>query len=64
MKTIKYFIVAIILIVVLLAGLTSCATANIEKDANEVAGYTLKNKAELMQQKILNTKHTTVVVTP
>ncbi|MBZ0327373.1 MAG: hypothetical protein K8F54_07185 [Altibacter sp.] len=64
MKTVKYFIVAIILIVVLLAGLTSCATAHIEKDTNEVAGYTLKNKAELMQQKILNSQQKTVVVKP
>ena len=65
MKTVKYFIVAIILIIVLMAGLTSCATAKeINQDTDSVAGYTLKNKAELLQQKILNTKNSTVVVKP
>jgi outer membrane murein-binding lipoprotein Lpp len=64
MKTVKYFIVAIILIVVLLAGLSSCATANIKNDSEKVAGYTLKNKTELMQQKILNCKQKTVIVIP
>ncbi|PKA83303.1 hypothetical protein ATE92_1453 [Ulvibacter sp. MAR_2010_11] len=67
MKTLRYFIVATILLVVLLAGLTSCGTTNSLHRTNtdtEVAGYTLKNKAELMQQKILNIKKTTVMVTP
>jgi hypothetical protein len=64
MIPIKHFITIFILAVLLGSGLTSCASANIKKDTEEVAGYTLKNKAELMQQKILNTKKKTVLVTP
>ncbi len=65
MKTIKYIIVTLILIIVLTAGLTSCGTAvNVKDDTNEVAGYTLKNKAELMQQKILNKKNKSILATP
>ena len=64
MNTVKYIIAAIILIIVLLAGLTSCATAHVKKDTNEVAGYTLKNKAELMHQKILYSEQKTVIVIP
>lgn len=31
---------------------------------NDLAGYTLKNKKELMQQKILSKKPKTVIATP
>jgi hypothetical protein len=36
----------------------------IQKSENEVAGYTLKNKKELMQQKVLNKKARTVIALP
>ncbi|PVW17232.1 hypothetical protein [Marixanthomonas spongiae] len=43
----------------------SCATANsAKKNETEIAGYTLKNKKELMQQKILNRKKKSVIATP
>lgn len=65
MKTVKYFIVALILIVVLLAGLSSCATAtNTLEESDQVAGYTLKNKTELLQQKILNRNCKTIIAIP
>lgn len=65
MKTVKYIIVTIILIIVLGAGLTSCGSASsFQKNETEVAGYTLKNKTELMQQKVLNTKVQTVIAQP
>ncbi|MAP54107.1 hypothetical protein [Altibacter sp.] len=52
--------------IVLFCGvISSCGTTQgLRKDSMEVAGYTLKDKAELMQQKILNTKHKTVIVIP
>ena len=47
------------------AALSSCGSATaIEKSKNDVAGYTLKNKKELMQQKVLNKKNKTVIVLP
>ncbi len=65
MKTFKYIIVALIIAVVLLAGLTSCGSAiQTQNTENDVMAYTLKNKTELMQQKILNKKVKTVVATP
>jgi len=45
--------------------MSSCGAAgSIEKNENEVAGYTLKNKKELMQQKILNTQNKTLIACP
>jgi tRNA U34 2-thiouridine synthase MnmA/TrmU len=65
MKTIKYIVIAVILIIVFSAGLTSCASAgSIQNNDTEVAGYTLKNKSELMQQEVLKNKIKTVVVLP
>ena len=61
MKKIIYLTFAIIFT----ATLASCGSATtIEKSKNDVAGYTLKNKKELMQQKVLNKKNKTVIVLP
>ena len=44
---------------------TSCATTNTAgKSESELAGYTLKNKKELMHQKVLHAKKKTVMTTP
>lgn len=52
-------------IIIFTASFTSCGTASHPiKSDTEVAGYTLKNKKELMQQKILNNKSKTIVATP
>ena len=50
----------------LAAFIMSCSSSrNSVEVQNEVAGYTLKNKKELMQQKITNTgKIKTVIATP
>lgn len=65
MKTLKYIIVTLIVITVLSAALTSCATPRtLQNDSEKVAGYTLKNKKELMQQKIADKKRKTVIATP
>jgi len=49
-----------------LGSMTSCSTAkNVKKEnTKELAGYTLKNKKELMQQKIARKKSKTVLATP
>lgn len=58
-------IIFIALAIVFTATASSCgSTAVIKKDSNEVAGYTLKNKKELMEQKVLNKKVKTVVAMP
>ncbi len=65
MKILKTIIVALILLIVALAALTSCAAPiNVQENSEEIAGYTLKNKKELMQQKIANVKCKTVMATP
>ena len=65
MKTVKYIIVTLILIIVLGAMLTSCSSVKtVQENSKELAGYTLKNKKEQMQQKILNKKNKTVIATP
>ncbi|WP_339700825.1 hypothetical protein [uncultured Marixanthomonas sp.] len=49
----------------LILSTASCATAvSAKENGNEVAGYTLKNKKEVMQQKILHKKNKTVIATP
>ncbi|MEM7087395.1 MAG: hypothetical protein AAF489_14500 [Bacteroidota bacterium] len=64
MKILKYLIVTIF-IVGFSASFTSCATSNsIQKESEKVAGYTLKNKKELMKQKIADRKHRTVIALP
>jgi hypothetical protein len=56
-----------IICIVLVALFNSCATVqplkNMDKE-QKVAGYTLKSKKELLQQKVLNTKVKTVVAQP
>ena len=55
------------IILVIVFSITSCATSqSVFKKENEVAGYTLKNKKELMQQKIIAAKkaNKTVLATP
>ena len=65
MKITKYIIVTIILILVFAAALTSCATPmSIQNDSEKLAGYTLKNKKELMQQKIADKKCKTIIAIP
>jgi hypothetical protein len=46
--------------------LTSCGSSvAIQKDSKaSLAGYTLKNKKELMEQKILNKKSKTIIAIP
>ena len=65
MKTLKYIIVTLILILVLVAAFTSCAAPiSIQDNEEKIAAYTLKNKKELMQQKIANKKCKIVIATP
>tara|TARA_R110000787_G_scaffold285949_1_gene402827 strand:+ start:15533 stop:15721 length:189 start_codon:yes stop_codon:yes gene_type:complete len=47
-------------------SLTSCGSSvAIQKDSKaSLAGYTLKNKKELMEQKILNKKSKTIIAIP
>ncbi len=55
----------IIIILVIAVSATSCTTSkSMYKSENDVAGYTLKNKTELMQQKIAKKKKKTVLATP
>lgn len=52
-------------IMVVGATMTSCTTsASVLENSDKVAGYTLKNKKELMKQKIANEKRKTVIATP
>ncbi|MFT4669427.1 MAG: molybdate-binding protein [Ulvibacter sp.] len=61
MKNIIYLGIALILTV----SVSSCGSVSaIQKSENEVAGYTLKNKKELMQQKVLNKKVKTIIALP
>jgi len=55
----------IVATVVLTISMTSCGSAvNLKSNDNDVAGYTLKNKTELLEQKILNKKSKTVIAIP
>jgi molybdate-binding protein len=61
MKNIIYLGIALFLT----ASVSSCGSvAAIQKSENDVAGYTLKNKKELMQQKVLNKKNKTIIALP
>jgi hypothetical protein len=61
MKRLVYSIAALFLVI----SISSCGTtATIKKENTEVAGYTLKGKKELFQQKIASKKIKTVVATP
>lgn len=54
-----------ILCIALFASFTSCGSVQSHINTNkEVAGYTLKSKKELLQQKVLHTNVKTVVVHP
>jgi len=65
MKILKYIIVTLILILVLAAAFTSCAAPqSIQDNEEQKVAYTLKNKKELMQQKIANKKCNIVIATP
>jgi hypothetical protein len=56
------YIIALVLFAV---SFTSCGTTSaLQKENSEVAGYTLKNKKELFQQKVLHSKAKTVIATP
>jgi hypothetical protein len=60
MKTIR-----IIILAVSAAVFTSCATtSSSQKSENELAGYTLKNKKELMEQKVLCKSQKTLIAQP
>lgn len=53
------------IVVVFTLTITSCgSTSSTQKSENEVAGYTLKNKQELMEQKVFNSKVRTVIANP
>ena len=61
MKNIIYLGIALIFT----ASVSSCGSvATIQKSENDVAGYTLKNKKELMEQKVLNKKNKTIIALP
>lgn len=65
MKIVKYIVVIAILILVAGAALTSCAApSNVQSADKDLAGYTLKNKKEQMQQKILHKKNKTLIAKP
>jgi len=58
-------IIYISIIAIFTASLTSCGSvSNVTNTNKEIAGYTLKNKKEQMQQKILNKKSKTAIATP
>jgi len=64
MKILKYLIVTIF-VVVFSASFTSCATSNsIQNESEKAVGYTVKNKKELMKQKIADRKCRTVIALP
>ncbi len=57
--------VYLVIVIILTVSVSSCGSiANIQKKDNDVAGYTLKNKKELMQQKVLNKKNRTLIALP
>lgn len=58
-------IIFIVAALVFTASFTSCGTVgSIQNHDTEVAGYTLKDKKEVVEQKILNKKSKTVIATP
>ena len=62
MKKFVYIAIAVFIAV----SLTSCRSGLSVKKTNEyeVAGYTLKNKKEIMEQKILHKKNKSIIVNP
>lgn len=58
-------IILILAAVVLTSTFTSCGTTStIKNNDQELAGYTLKSKTELLEQKIMSTPSKKVIVTP
>jgi len=59
-------LVNIVVIVFLIFSLTSCGSGVSAKRGSkyEVAGYTLKNKKEIMERKVLYKKSKTMIVLP
>ena len=59
----KFIYITIVFFIV--TSVMSCgSTVSSMKQEKELAGYTLKNKKELMQQKITDKKNKTVIATP
>ena len=56
----------LIILVFFVISITSCGSSvSVKKESQyQVAGYTLKNKKEIMQQKILNKKAKTIITGP
>lgn len=55
----------IAMLLVFTVATTSCASVEkVQNEETEVAGYTLKNKKEQLQQKILNNKSKTIYAIP
>lgn len=58
-------ILIILVVAVFSASMTSCGTSTVvQENQKEIAGYTLKNKKQLLEQKILNKKQKTVIAQP
>ncbi|MFT5078194.1 MAG: hypothetical protein ACI825_001338 [Planctomycetota bacterium] len=58
-------LIFILAAVIFTGAFSACGTTqNFQKSDSEIAGYTLKNKKELMEQKILNKKSKTLLATP
>ncbi|MCH9659623.1 MAG: hypothetical protein K0U54_01790 [Bacteroidetes bacterium] len=61
----KKTIVIATILAISASSLTSCATsASIQDNEQQVASYTLKNKKELMKQKIASKRAKVVLATP
>ncbi|GEQ87373.1 hypothetical protein ULMS_28810 [Patiriisocius marinistellae] len=58
-------VIFILAAVILTSTMTSCGTtSSIQNNETDVAGYTLKDKKQLMEQKILNTSSKKVIALP
>lgn len=58
-------LVFILIAIVFTSTFTSCGTtSSIQKNDAELAGYTLKSKTELLEQKIANTQSKKVIAQP
>lgn len=62
MKKIIYLVITVFFIL----SITSCGSAESAKKESQyqVAGYTLKNKKEIMKHKILHKTSKTIITTP
>ena len=57
-------IVYTLMVTVFALSISSCASTSAMQKNNTEVGYTLKNKKELMEQKVLNKRLKTVIVAP